>query len=59
MGHPPVRGRDRSQNNTVSSPRGSAKPVVNFTERRTRGSLRASWQETRVREMAKKYALTH
>jgi hypothetical protein len=34
MGHPLVGGRERSPNNTVSSPRGSAKRLVNFTESR-------------------------
>src|SRR5271170_5458797 len=37
--YPPTRwsvARERSRNNTVSSSCGSAKPVVNFTERRMR-----------------------
>ena len=41
----------------VSSSRGSAKPVVNFTERRTRGSLQCIEAGNSGREMAKKCAL--
>ena len=38
-------------------PRGSAKPVVNFTERRTRGFLQCGVAGNPGREMAKKCAL--